>query len=384
MKPQTAISQLEQAFTEKHRFQPLNADRVRIGIFGNRFPEVVLHAAGCHTTDVKAIPDVELDDHHPGIASLIEPFLDDYTQAFLHRLFTGRFSALQAILFCRQDASALVAYQYAQEYLRQGRCENPTVIPRLLLWNAEFGDTEAIHRFNLFQVRTLWQSLNDCGIAEPNEAALQQAFQLNAERQALLCKLDEKLTAARPLLSGSEALCWRQAGRYMTTEQHLESLQAALDELAHRPGQGGHRFGLYGSFTDDMNLYQLIDQHGALVCDQQPMAEGWPVPALGDSPSVDSLMQSIETDPLVSRGRSSLETLKALVARYKASECQTVILQLDDHDDTLGWDIPQLKQRLAESGINALHLGFRPLRPDAAWLADAGTHIQKAVEAFQP
>lgn len=381
MQPQFALSQLEQAFSEKHRYQCSTEGEIRIGIFGNRFPEVLLQAAGCRTVDVKAIPDEELHDHHPGIATLIEPFLDDYSKAFLHRLFSGRFHALSAVFFCRQDASALVAYQYAHEYVRQGRCEDVDALPRLLLWNAEFGDTEAVHRFNLCQVQKLWQALADFGVTEPVEEALRDALGVRAEQLSLLRFLQEELTLDSPRLSGTEALCWRQAGRYMSASQHLSALRGVVESLPSRQGQCGHRFGLFGSSTDAVSVYQVIDRHGSLVCDQQPIAEGWPGPDHGATASVDDILRSIETDLMVSRGRSSVETLTALVAQYQQARCQTVIIQLDEHDDTYGWDIPLLTEMLAECGIQTLHLGFRALRPDDAWLTQAGNHIQQAVEA---
>ncbi|MEX1216111.1 2-hydroxyacyl-CoA dehydratase [Saccharospirillum sp.] len=374
MDSSNAITQLEAAFAHKARPAVTEEATARpwVGCFGNGIPEVLLAAAGCRVVDVKSVPEPESNDRHEGINQFIEPFLDDYTQLFLNRLANGWLNHLTAIVFSRQDAAALVAYQYALEYQRQGYTEHP--FPALLLWNAEQGSTAAVLRFNQHQADKLVSQLVSLGDRQPDDAAIATAIEHHRSR----CLALEELTAAqceqRPRLTGLDAFRWRNAGRYLEAEQFQALLRAALSGRESKPVRTGKRLGLVGSATDSEALYRVLDSVGILVADLQPFGRIWPGPVEGVTDS-DSLLQAMARDPFCPRGHSSIDMINALADACAEARCDAVIAQMDQNDDTFGWDLPSLQQALTERGIPVINLGFRDFRPDESACTQMREHL---------
>ncbi|WP_127555925.1 2-hydroxyacyl-CoA dehydratase family protein [Saccharospirillum alexandrii] len=367
MKSAQAITELETAFANKAR--PATREdkpaRLWVGCFGNAVPDVLLAAAGCRFVDVKAIPDAELNDVHQGMARFIEPFLDDYTRVFLHRLACGRLDHLRAIVFSRQDAAALVAYQYALEYQRQHQAD--TAFPTLLLWNAEQGTTEAVMTFNQRQASQLLTRLAALGAAHPSKEDIATAIEQVRTRHQALDELTLVQRDGTPRLTALEVLRWRNAGRYLDPAQFSSQLRTALSDVSSRPARMGKRLGLVGTATDSEDLYRMLDSVGCVVADLQPFGQAWPGP-MSESDDLDGLLNAMAIDPFCPRGRSSIAMVDALADACALAQCDAVIAQMDQNDDTFGWDLPSLEQALNDRGIPLLQLGFRDLRPDGDWI----------------
>ncbi len=369
-----AITALEAAFAGKA--QPGNSKKepspLWVGCFGNGVPEVLLAAAGCRVVDVKAVPDSELNDWHQDIARFIEPFLDDYTRLFLHRLACGRLDHLTAIVFSRQDAAALVAYQYALEYQRLGHGE--TSFPALVLWNAEQGTTPAVLNFNQRQASQLMTRLATLGADIPSSEDITTSIEQYRARHQALEELAGAQRDGKPRITGLEAFRWRNAGRYLDATRFSSLLRTALSDLSDRPARSGKRLGLVGTTTDSEDLYRMLDSFGSLVADLQPFGQAWPGP-MNESGDLEGFLKVMATDPFCPRGRSSIAMVEALADACALAQCDAVITQMDQNDDTFGWDLPSLEQALSDRGIPLIQLGFRDFRPDEHWLAKSREHL---------
>ena len=138
----------------------------RVGVFGLGVPEGAIAASGAVCVHVNFGP---IPDDEP-IRAVIEPFVDHEVRVFLNRFALGDFNGMTAIVFARDDAAAVTAYQYATEWVRQGRA--PQGAPRLFLFNLVHAATAVARRFNDIQCDKLQDFLVDLGLARPDPARI--------------------------------------------------------------------------------------------------------------------------------------------------------------------------------------------------------------------
>ncbi|MGP9790554.1 2-hydroxyacyl-CoA dehydratase [Roseinatronobacter sp. NSM] len=339
-----AANMLENAFAL--RGTVLSTDM--IGIFGEGFPEILLRATGAPVTCLHILPQDDTADAGQDVADCIEPFVDHAVQRFLHRFACGCFNDLRAIIFCRDDTAALVAYQYALELRRLGLAP---ATPKLILWNLVHAPHA--HGFNMLQLETLWQHLE---IAPPTPDALSLALQDEHARATALSELTQcRLATDAPVRAGT-AMTWHVAGRWMGGAQHAALLRAALGAATQPPRQAP-RLGLIGAAITQTGVYDMIEAHGAIVCDMQPLVAAWPVD-LPATATPDAILKAAASDTDCQRLVPPDAYTDTLIDRLLAAQCDAVICQLHPHDDVFGWDVPHIKQRLGAAGIPLVDLGF--------------------------
>ena len=363
---------LDAAFDQRHRYLTATAG-ARVGIFGNGFPEVLVAAADATPIHVNFGQQEVEADASSGIAGVIEPFVDHEVRLFLLRLMEGEFADYRGIIFARDDAPALIAYQYATEWVRQGRAFGK--VPPLFLWNLVHTTGAAVRRFNAAQAVKLFDFLASVGLVRPDGPAIAAAAVIEQRRRGRLVTMEQ--TGAIP---GSVAMRWRNAGRFMTAGDHARLLGEAMARLpAEDSDVTGRRIGLIGSPLASKAAYACFEQFGRLVADLQPWGRPWP--GREASFDIDSILALNARDPFCLRATPANVHRRALVADIVAARCDLVICQLAQTDDTFGWEIPSLKAELAAAGIGFVNLGFRDAEPDRNWLDHAAGLIAAALEA---
>lgn len=342
----------------------------QFGLFGNSLPDIFPASAGFRVVDVKSVPDSEIDRRWDPVAPFIEPFVDDYVRHFLHRLGCGAFANFRAIVFCREDAAAMVAYQYALELRRQGILAEAE--PALLLWNLEHGKSPDVRQFNERQLSGLMEQMKTLGGTGLEPERLAEHLHAVSSRQDLLRDIADQQAGDQPRLPASACFDIRHAMRYLTPDAAANRLSEVRDALPALPVVKGPRIALVGTALDDRRFYQMLDEVGVLVADLQPFGAVWPLPISEhtDQSRVDlprHLLQTAAENPLSPRNRMPGQWLDKVAEICVASRCDWVVAQMDQNDDTFGWDVPPLKQRIEASGIGWINLGFRDFRPDNAW-----------------
>ncbi len=337
-----------------------------VGLFGNGLPETLISAHGVRPVHVNF-------GQAPNAAPMdefIEPFVDIEVRIFLNRFAAGAFDGLRGIVFARDDAAALTAYQYATEWVRQGRSSGRP--PRLFLFNLVHATTAPVAAFNRVQLQKLQAFLADLGFAAPSKEATAQAVSAASRRRALL---DGLVAIADPATSSR----WRNAGRFMATERHAQLLELALVGM-NTPSASSPRLALVGSPIAAPAFFRMLARFGELVCDLQAFGHQWPG-AWETQTDIDKLLATLAADPFSPRISPPQVHRKALVDAIIAASSDLVICRLAQTDDTFGWEVPRLAADLAERGIGFVNLGFCDPSPDADWLDDAGRKISSALES---
>lgn len=364
MTPQSAAEILDSAYAAR----ATGAFADVVGIFGEGFPEPLLRAAGLRPICLHINPAIDGVDAGQAVSDCIEPFVDHAVRRFLHRFAAGGYQGVRAIIFCRDDTAALVAYQYAQEFRRLGLAPQ---MPRLILWNLVHAPHA--HDFNRQQLGKLWQGLD---IAPPSESALASTWADECARRDALAALDGDM--GQGAACASTAFMWRIAGRGMDGRQHAELLNTARP-IAPRPANAAARLGVIGSMIEDAAFYRTIEGHGAIVCDLQPTVAAWPVP-LPQHPTADAFLRAAASDVACPRIVPPNAHADAILRRLEGAQCDAVICQLHAHDDVIGWDVPRIADHLRDLDIAFINLGFVDPLPDKPDLDTIGAALGAALK----
>ncbi|CAE7845985.1 unnamed protein product, partial [Symbiodinium necroappetens] len=291
--------------------------------------------------------------------AVIEPFVDPEVRIFLNRFADGAFDGFAGIVFVRDDAPALTAYQYALEWVRQGSVRGAT--PPLFLLNTIHAATAPVRTFNRMQIEKLMDFLAGIGLPRIGDGELaQQARHAGRRHKAL----------AATLGSAEDAMMFRIAGRFLPMQRHAQLLEEAMDQTGPTDAGSGVRLGIVGSPLFSERAYTTFGKYGPIVCDLQPFGQIWP----GDweeAETVETMLELLAGDAFCHRISPPNRYRERVVEALVAARCELVLCQLAQTDDTFGWDIPELSRQLEDRGIRFVNLGFRDAQPDDAWLARA-------------
>lgn len=338
------------------------ADGPLVGVFGDGVPAIAIRARGGLVLDVKAPPLADAVDGPRAsvVDAVTEPFMDAFACRFLHRFATGAFDHFALIVFARDDAAGLAAYQYARELRRQRRI--PETGPTLHLWNLLHTQSAAAAAFNLSEYARLEACLDQVLGAKGGAAALDAALAAETARHAALDRLPT---------GGPSAFAARAAGRWLSPDAHL----ALLSDLALAPEPGpAPRIALVGTACDTPVMHEICAGLGTIVADLQEYARVTPPPA---STEALGLLEALARDPLHIRSAPPDRLTSALHAGVDGADL--VIATVAPNDDSFGWEIPRLRAAVEAQGGRFLDLGFRPFRPDAVWRDSARRSIEEAL-----
>lgn len=338
-----------------------------IGVFGNGAPETLIAASGA--TPVHVNFGARDESITGAMDAAIEPFVDPEVRIFLNRFADGAFDGFAGIVFVRDDAPALTAYQYALEWVRQGRAKGAT--PPLFLLNTIHAATAPVRAFNRTQIEKLIDFLTGIGLARVGDGELAEQVQHATRRHRALGAVTG---------SAADAMVFRNAGRFLPMQRHAQLLEEAADKAEPADAGGGVRLGIVGSPLFSERAHMTFGKYGSVVCDVQPFGQVWPG-AWEDAATVETMLERLAGDAFCHRISPPNRYREAVVEALVAARCELVLCQLAQTDDTFGWEIPDLSRQLAASGIGFVNLGFRDAQPDDAWLARAGVLIERALEA---
>jgi hypothetical protein len=277
-------------------------------LFGHGAPWLHPWLAGLAVQDVTRLCHAKPADSR--IAALLEPFLDPFVRSFLFGLEQRAFDAAHAILVWRQGAGALHAFRYASEFRRLNLLPKG---PPLHLWNQVTADGPAAGSFRGIQAERLQNVLDGAQrVTGPDPASALDTLEG---------------WQAHAAISGADAFRRRLAARRSGTSPDLSPAAPTT----------GTRLALAGAPLGGDGLHRWLDKQGALVLDLQSP----------DAPDADT------------------------GALLRERRVETMVWQVDPHDDLHGWRKPGLQRLCTALGIRFVDLGFIPAWPETKDLPEA-------------
>ena len=275
----------------------------------------------------------------------MEEEADGEVRSIFDRLLAGDFARLPLALLPRVSEQHLQLHYYVAEVRKW---EPEARIPPVEIVDIMQTAYWSTGRYVRARLDELVQRLGRIGTPITGESLRASIAVVNRMRAALQA-LNDKRRQQR--LRGSDMLRITALFGALAPDAFLELAGALLDEAS--PATHGPRIMLSGSLQDEPGLYELIEARGAsVVADDHVAGERLyahlvdesqdPMDALTDhyqlhAPGLRQFPQRPQDDRFVAT---------CLAARVDADLCV-----LEDGDDTLGWDWPGRRDRLAAHGI---------------------------------
>ncbi len=232
-----------------------------VGYFCDSVPEELILAAGFFPVRLYGNPSGKTDVARQHLVPR-HPKREDFVHSMLNMLLTGEYNYLDFLVIPHTRDSIHRLYQT----LIMLKASNPDInVP-------EFHFLDTVHS-NLFISETYLynQFVKFKNILETwsgksiTEKSISYAIAVTNENKNLLKKVAELRAAELPRISGVNALQIIGSSMFMLKEEHNSLLKQYLSEEKELPYIDGIRLFLSGSPLDNLQLYEVIESHNAVV-----------------------------------------------------------------------------------------------------------------------
>jgi benzoyl-CoA reductase/2-hydroxyglutaryl-CoA dehydratase subunit BcrC/BadD/HgdB len=310
-----------------------------------------------------------------------EYFLDPSVRSILNMLLTGKYDFLDYIIIPHHSDATVKLYHQLWWIHRV----NPTtVFPPVYLFDVLHTPflTSALYvRNRLFDLK---KQLEEWSGKEISNEALSQAIVIGNKNKALLQKVAELRIAAKPRISGLEALQIIGTSAFMLKEEHNKLLTQFLDGAQALPERGGARLFIEGSDLDNLQFYEIVEScNGVIIAENSNWGNRYfdnPVDESFDP--MEALADRYHARPSRLRTQSSDQRVNYCVQNTVKANAQGAIFYLLEWDPALAWDQPDQKKALDEKSIPSLCFSDQKYflsNPDRAILK---TNVEKFVAAI--
>ncbi|MBF9033304.1 hypothetical protein HKCCE2091_03550 [Rhodobacterales bacterium HKCCE2091] len=309
-----------------------------VGYLGATVPVELIAAAGALPVRLKGGPQAET----PLADRYMEPVREAYLRRIFDRLLAGAYQDLDALVIARAS-EGLLQFHHLLDHVRSVDLGLP--LPRIVFLDILRTPTELSARYNRDRLAEFCDTLGEVG-SVLTDAAVRDCIDASNHARAMF-----RTICTNPGLDGSTRLKLATAGQVLPVSEFVDLMQQ-LGEGDRQPG--GPRIALTGSPQERPGLYDLLEARGASVIGED---HDWgerlyeaDVPSAGDAlRDLAEHYQHHAPGPRQMAPRPPEQTLGGTTP-------DAVIAYYEENDDTLGWDYPMHRDRLAASGIPSLVL----------------------------
>jgi benzoyl-CoA reductase/2-hydroxyglutaryl-CoA dehydratase subunit BcrC/BadD/HgdB len=282
------------------------------GYVGVDVPRELIEAASLFPLRLAPLPGVDTEEAD----AILGPGVDVATRAIFAGLLANAYP-IDYLLLCHDSDHTVRLYTAIRALGR----------PALPLWFLDLLHLprEGTTAYDRAAIEALARQLASWG----GELALPEAIAEQNRSRTLVRRLGEARHAVA--VSSVDALTILGAGTAMRASDFNDLLEAALSEIASRPGGAGTRVHVVGSGHENVDVYAAIDELGAAVVSDE---HSWGESVYGGS--VDE------------RG----DPVEALTRHYrtprtaKSPDADVVLAWIRRGDDSMAWSLPTLRRRL--------------------------------------
>jgi benzoyl-CoA reductase/2-hydroxyglutaryl-CoA dehydratase subunit BcrC/BadD/HgdB len=319
-----------------------------VGFTSNTIPWELIRAAGCFPVLVSP-----LSGATPLADQFMEPVFDRRIRGIFDAVLAGDWSFLKLLIIPRTSEPEYKLYLYLREMVRQQR---GAASPPVHLYDLLHTRSVRSRRYGRERTEDLKRRLEELvGRAITVESFRAAVDESNAARQAIRRLL--KLRRSAPKLSGTEAMTAIGACYFMDREKFAKLAGDFAAAAGGRPPLPGPRLLVKGVAVDHVNLYRVLESHGAVVVAED---DWWGSRAAGRDvvPGPDPVAAVF---PKYYLDAPSPRVFPAKVAdrwfeRTAQRGIDGVVFYHPPDDDVYGWDYPRQRQFLERQGIPSLRI----------------------------
>ena len=333
-----------------------------VGYLCDNIPEELILAAGLFPYRLSGDPGAG----NEAIQRYVQPFAPPFSarnrgigfsDAMLNLLLDGSFDFLDFLIVPHTRKTIQAMYRE----LTQVASANPELrLPRLHYLDRAYTPFYTSEVFNRAAVLELRDKLEEWSGHSITDSALAAAIQTTNTNRQLLQQVMQLRFDNPPRLTGTEALQIIGASAFMLKSEHSALLEALLaGNLMDGPAVEGPRLFVGGSPMDNLALYELVEDCGAVVvaedhCWGMRCAE---FPLDPTAPPLEALADRSHRKPACSIDFPMARVVERCAARAAAGAVDGALFFVYEGDGVHIWDTPEEIEALEQRfGIRSLYL----------------------------
>lgn len=349
-----------EVFKEYYEHRDLAARRWRergrkvIGYMCNAVPEEMIIAAGALPVRITGTPGAPVDTMVGYVGSTA--YMEGFMATMLNGLVTHRFDWLDGLVLPETRHSEVTQYGHL-EMIRELWPE--TELPPIHKIDEPQSWSHTGVEYYYRQLGRFREKLQEWTGYCVSDRLLKDAIAICNESRTLLQQAQQYRVQGK--ITGTEMLTIIGSSWFMEKEEHNMYLRIFLREAAERPAKAAKPLYLDGSPLDNLQLYSLIEECGAVVVDEDNCWGMRSVETLVDTERFDDPQEALAQRyhyrppcpylvyPLTARCEYCTEKLGR-------TDAKGIVFYADENDAAQHWDYAYKKEMLEKCGLPVLPL----------------------------
>ena len=310
-------------------------------------PDELVLAAGLMPVQVYADPDKEL----VYTSKMLEFAFDPMVRKQFEKLVDGTYKSQADFLAVSNSTDVIIrVFLYLRETLRS----LPEVpVPPTCFIDWLFTRNRMHQERNELTIKIFKKQLEDWTGTKITDTKIKRAAKVcNAERAALR-KIGALRHGKKVRISGTEALVIIGSGFFMDKKEHTDLVKQIAKAAAKWPVITGPRVFVTGSVHEDLNVYSMIEDAGAVIVSED---HDWGDRSYERDYNLEYAPVRAIVDRYMLRSFSSKKAfvsqrVEALDEAVKASGAEAVVFYTNIYEEAASWDYPSQKASLDAQGI---------------------------------
>ena len=310
-------------------------------------PDELVLAAGLMPVQVYADPDKELVYTN----KILEFAFDPMVRKQFEKMIDGTYKDLADYLVVSNSTDVLIrVFLYLRELIRS---EPEMPVPPTAFIDWLFTRNRMHQERNELTINIFKAQLEDWTGKKITDEEIAAAAKICNENRAALRKIGELRHGDQVRVNGTEALVIIGSGFFMDKKEHTELVNKLAEDAASWPVVSGPRVFVTGSVHEDLKVYSMIEDAGAVVVAED---HDW-----GDRsyerdyntsyPAVRAIVDRYMLRSFSSKKAFVSQRVETLNNSVAAAKADAVMFYTNIYEDSASWDYPSQKKSLDDQGI---------------------------------
>ena len=310
-------------------------------------PDELVLAAGLMPVQVYADPDKEL----VYTSKMLEFAFDPIVRKQFEKLVDGTYKEQADFLAVSNSTDVIIRIFL---YLREIHRALPEMqVPPVHFIDWLFTRNRMHQERNELIIKLFIQQLEEWTGKKLTDEEIKKAAQICNENRAALRKIGALRHGEEVRISGTEALVIIGAGFFMDKQEHTARVEKLAEAAAACPVITGPRVFVTGSVHEDLNVYSMIEEAGAVIVSED---HDWGDRSYDRDYNMNYSPVRATVDRYMLRSFSSKKAfvsqrVAALDKSVADNKADAVIFYTNIYEEAASWDYPSQKKSLDEKGI---------------------------------